>query len=117
MKPFLTGKLLCTFVVLFMPGQNMAVGKAGVTDIARERSLAGVHETVPLEARAVDETLATVRVLTDELFLAVCVHVLAQPTTVKEGETVLYGKYSGTELQFEGKDYMIMRESDILAVL
>ena len=36
---------------------------------------------------------------------------------VKEGDTVLYGKYSGTELQFEGKDYMIMRESDILAVL
>ena len=40
-----------------------------------------------------------------------------EPTTVKEGDTVLYGKYSGTELQFEGKDYMIMRESDILAVL
>ena len=38
-------------------------------------------------------------------------------TPVKEGDTVLYGKYSGTELQFEGKDYMIMRESDILAVL
>jgi chaperonin GroES len=36
---------------------------------------------------------------------------------VKVGDTVLYGKYSGTELQLEGKDYMIMRESDILAVL
>ena len=36
---------------------------------------------------------------------------------VKEGDTVLYGKYSGTELQFEGKDYMIMREADILAIL
>ena len=40
-----------------------------------------------------------------------------EPTTVKEGDTVLYGKYSGTELQFEGKDYMIMREADILAIL
>ncbi len=40
-----------------------------------------------------------------------------EPTTVKEGDTVLYGKYSGTELQFEGKDLLIMREADILAVI
>jgi len=40
-----------------------------------------------------------------------------EPTTVKVGDTVLYGKYSGTELQHEGSDYMIMRESDILAIL
>ena len=37
--------------------------------------------------------------------------------TVKVGDTVLYGKYSGTELKYEGKDYMIMRESDILAII
>ena len=40
-----------------------------------------------------------------------------EPMTVKVGDTVLYGKYSGTELTLEDKDYMIMRESDILAVL
>ena len=40
-----------------------------------------------------------------------------EPLTVKVGDTVLYGKYSGTELKFEGKDYMIMRESDILAII
>jgi chaperonin GroES len=40
-----------------------------------------------------------------------------EPTTVKVGDTVLYGKYSGTDLQVEGKDYMIMRESDILAIV
>jgi len=40
-----------------------------------------------------------------------------EPTTVKVGDTVLYGKYSGTELQVEGSDYMIMRESDILAIV
>jgi chaperonin GroES len=40
-----------------------------------------------------------------------------EPLTVKVGDTVLYGKYSGTELKLEGKDYMIMRESDILAIL
>ena len=40
-----------------------------------------------------------------------------EPLTVKVGDTVLYGKYSGTELKYEGKDYMIMRESDILAII
>jgi len=40
-----------------------------------------------------------------------------EPTTVKVGDAVLYGKYSGTDLQVEGKDYMIMRESDILAIV
>jgi len=40
-----------------------------------------------------------------------------EPTTVKVGDTVLYGKYSGTELQVEGVDYMMMRESDILAIV
>ena len=40
-----------------------------------------------------------------------------EPLTVKIGDTVLYGKYSGTELKYEGKDYMIMRESDILAII
>ena len=40
-----------------------------------------------------------------------------EPMTVKEGDTVLYGKYSGTEINFEGKDYLIMREDDILAII
>ena len=39
------------------------------------------------------------------------------PTTVKVGDTVLYGKYSGTELKFEGNDYLIMSEKDILAIV
>lgn len=37
--------------------------------------------------------------------------------TVKVGDTVLYGKYAGTELKLEGKDYLIMREADILAII
>ena len=37
--------------------------------------------------------------------------------TVKVGDEVLYGKYAGTELKLEGKDYLIMREDDILAVV
>ena len=40
-----------------------------------------------------------------------------EPTTVSVGDTVLYGKYSGTEISIEGTDYLMMRESDILAIV
>jgi chaperonin GroES len=40
-----------------------------------------------------------------------------EPLTVKVGDTVLYGKYAGTELSVDGHDYLIMRESDIFAIL
>ena len=36
---------------------------------------------------------------------------------LKEGDEVLYGKYSGTELEFEGNKYLMMRQSDVLAVI
>ena len=37
--------------------------------------------------------------------------------TLKEGDTVIYGKYAGTEIEFEGNKYLIMRQSDILAIV
>ncbi len=40
-----------------------------------------------------------------------------EPLTVKIGDSVLYGKYAGTEINIEGKEYLIMRESDIFAIL
>tara|TARA_B100001059_G_C17707519_1_gene513610 strand:+ start:535 stop:810 length:276 start_codon:yes stop_codon:yes gene_type:complete len=40
-----------------------------------------------------------------------------EPLTVKVGDTVLYGKYVGTELKLKGDNYLIMRESDILAII
>ncbi|MBK7389283.1 MAG: co-chaperone GroES [Bacteroidetes bacterium] len=40
-----------------------------------------------------------------------------EPMTVKVGDTILYGKYAGTEITHEGKEYLIMRESDIFAVI
>lgn len=40
-----------------------------------------------------------------------------EPLTVKVGDKVLYGKYAGTEITFDGKDYLIMRESDIVAII
>ena len=40
-----------------------------------------------------------------------------EPMTVKVGDTILYGKYAGTELTIEGDNYLIMKESDIFAIL
>ena len=39
-----------------------------------------------------------------------------EPMILKEGDEVLYGKYSGTELELEGTKYLIMRQSDVVAV-
>ena len=39
------------------------------------------------------------------------------PLDVKEGDTVLFGKYSGQEIKIDGEDYLIMREDEILAIL
>lgn len=40
-----------------------------------------------------------------------------KPITVKVGDTVLFGKYAGTEITVNGEDYLIMNESDILAIV
>ncbi len=40
-----------------------------------------------------------------------------EPMELKVGDTVLYGKYSGTEINVEGKEYLMMRQSDVLAVI
>lgn len=39
------------------------------------------------------------------------------PMVLKEGDTVLYGKYAGTEIENEGEKYLMMRQSDVLAVV
>lgn len=40
-----------------------------------------------------------------------------EPMEVKTGDVVLYGKYAGTEVNIDGKDYLIMKQADILAIL
>ncbi len=40
-----------------------------------------------------------------------------EPTTVKTGDKILYGKFAGTEIDFDGETYLIMKESDILAIV
>lgn len=51
------------------------------------------------------------------VIVAVGPGVEGQKLTVKAGDEVLYGKYSGTEINYDGKDYLIMKESDIYAIV
>ena len=79
-------------------------------------------DRVLIEPAAADETTASGIIIPDSakekpqrgVVVAVGPGKKDEPTTVKVGETVLYGKFSGTDLSIDGKDYMIMREADIL---
>ena len=55
--------------------------------------------------------------LTSEKYIAVGNGTKDEEMVLKVGDTVLYGKYAGTELEVEGTKYLIMRQSDVLAVL
>lgn len=74
------------------PAEEKTIGGIIIPDTAKEKPLQG-------------EVIAAGNGTKDEQMV------------VKVGDTVLYGKYAGQELEFEGVKYMIMRQSDILAVL
>ena len=74
------------------PAEEKTIGGIIIPDSAKEKPLRG--EIVAVGNGTKDEEMV-----------------------VKPGDTVLYGKYAGTELELEGEKYLIMRQSDVLAVL
>ncbi|MEC7918834.1 MAG: co-chaperone GroES [Candidatus Neomarinimicrobiota bacterium] len=84
-----------------------------------------LEDRVIVEAMAADEKTASGIILPDTAqekpqqgtVLVVGPGKKDNSMTVKSGDKVLYGKYSGTEISHEGKELLIMRESDILAIL
>ena len=79
-------------LVVPAPTEEKTIGGIIIPDTAKEKPLKG--EVVAVGNGTKDEEMV-----------------------VKVGDTVLYGKYAGTELELEGNKYLIMRQSDILAVL
>ena len=83
------------------------------------------EDRVLVEPAAAEEKTATGIIIPDTAkekpqkgkVIAVGEGLTDKPITVKVGDEVLYGKYSGTEISFEGKEYLIMRNSDILGVI
>ena len=78
-------------LVLPNPAEEKTVGGLFIPDSAKEKPLLG-------KVVAVGPGTADIKM------------------EVKEGDTVLYGKFAGTELNIDGVDYLIMRQNDILAV-
>lgn len=79
-------------LILPMAAEEKTIGGIIIPDTAKEKPLQG--KVVAIGNGTKDE----------EMVIAV-------------GDQVLYGKYAGTELEFEGKKYLIMRQSDVLAIL
>jgi chaperonin GroES len=79
-------------LILPAPAEEKTVGGIIIPDTAKEKPLKG--EVVAAGNGTKDEEMV-----------------------LKVGDQVLYGKYAGTELEFEGTKYLIMRQSDVLAVI
>ena len=79
-------------LVVPAPAEEKTIGGIIIPDTAKEKPLKG--EVVAVGNGTKDEEMV-----------------------VKVGDTVLYGKYAGTELELEGNKYLIMRQSDILAIV
>ena len=79
-------------LILPAPAEEKTIGGIIIPDTAKEKPLKG-------------QVIATGNGTKDEQMV------------VKAGDQVLYGKYAGQELEFEGTKYLIMRQSDILAII
>lgn len=79
-------------LVVPAPAEERTIGGIIIPDTAKEKPLKG--EVVAVGNGTKDEDMV-----------------------VKVGDTVLYGKYAGTELELDGNKYLIMRQSDILAIV
>lgn len=95
------------------------------TIMAKKVNVTPLHDRVIVKAAAAEEKTAGGIIIPDTakekpqrgVVIAAGPGKKDEPVTVKSGDTVLYGKYAGTEIQIDGQDYLIMRESDILAIV
>ena len=84
-----------------------------------------LHDRVVVERLEAEEKTASGIIIPDSAkekpqkgkIVAVGPGTKENPVTLKTGDIVLYGKYAGTELQHNGIDYLIMKESDIIAIV
>ncbi|MBN8668123.1 MAG: co-chaperone GroES [Chitinophagaceae bacterium] len=93
--------------------------------MAKKLSVTPLHDRVIVKAAPAEEKTAGGIIIPDTakekpqrgLVVAAGPGKKDEPMSVKAGDTVLYGKYAGTEIQIDGDDYLIMRESDIMAIV
>ena len=93
--------------------------------MAKKLSITPLHDRVIVKPAAAEEKTAGGIIIPDTAkekpqrgsVLAAGPGKKDEPVTVKTGDIVLYGKYAGTEITIDGEEYLIMRESDILAIV
>jgi len=93
--------------------------------MAKKVSITPLHDRVIVKPAAAEEKTAGGIIIPDTakekpqrgIVIAAGSGKKDEPMTVKAGDTILYGKYAGTEITFDGIEYLIMRESDILAIV
>ena len=93
--------------------------------MAKKLQVTPLHDRVIVKPAAVEEKTAGGIIIPDTakekpqrgIIVAAGTGKKDEPMTVKVGDNVLYGKYAGTEITIEGQDLLIMRESDILAIV
>lgn len=113
--------------VLACPIDRVPVSKQNqtYTFMAKKLNITPLHDRVIVKPAAAEEKTAGGIIIPDTAkekpqrgtVVAAGPGKKDEPVTVKAGDTVLYGKYAGTEISVEGTDYLIMRESDILAIV
>ena len=104
-------------------GQNFVSPKNYI--FMSEVTIRPLHDRVLVEAAAAEEKTAGGIIIPDTAkekpqrgkVVAVGTGKKDEPMTVKVGDEVLYGKYAGTEISHNNREYLIMRESDIFAIL
>lgn len=93
--------------------------------MAKKLNVTPLHDRVVVKAAAAETKSAGGIIIPDTvkekpqkgIVVAVGAGKKDEPLTVKVGDNILYGKYAGQEFEFEGKEYLIMRESDIVAII
>jgi len=98
---------------------------AKVKNAAEKLSITPLHDRVILQADPAEEKSAGGIIIPDTAkekpqrgtVVAAGPGKKDEPTMVKPGDIVLYGKYAGTEINVGGREYLIMRESDIMAII
>ena len=93
--------------------------------MAKKINVTPLHDRVLVKPAAAEEKTAGGIIIPDTakekpqrgVIVAAGKGKIDEPMTVKVGDTVLSGKYAGTEVQIEGEDLLIMRESDLLAII
>jgi|SRR5678810_1168399 chaperonin GroES len=115
----------CTFAVPKINGQIFSTNSKINTTMAKKLSVTPLHDRVIVKPAPAEEKTAGGIIIPDTakekpqrgVVIAAGPGKKDEPMSVKAGDTVLYGKYAGTEIQIDSDDLLIMRESDILAIV